>query len=240
MATALKDPTLEALSAIAAQIDPRQNEHEPIPDTYDGPAPQQVIVRDVGMRAQNGILDFFYSIPRKRGPVPVGGIEEVIAELLYEREPRASDQADFARGAAGDNAGNGNGTGSSELAAGEEKPLDLNVDQPSYVVFRLSADWRWAFDPRQAGITTKLAAEAHGHGGLRHVGVNGDGTYGHFRQPHDNCRIVYFIANPPAGVYFHGFNLEVELQQSAGPLGIERVLPISIDPDVRNPGGSEG
>jgi hypothetical protein len=221
MATALRDQTFEAFAAIAADIDPFQNDHQPIPVGYEGPVPDWVIVRDVGMVAGGGLLDFFYTTPRPRGPLPPGGIQEVIDDLI---EGEAAAGAALAAG-----------EGVSAAAGETENPLDLNIDRPAFVVFRLSPSWRWGFDRNQPGVTTKVAAHAQPHGALRHVGMDG--------VPHDvpgpGRRIVYFIANPPAGVYFQGFNLEVELEQSDGPLGLTRIMPISIDPDIRNPGGSQ-
>jgi hypothetical protein len=223
MATALQDPIEEAFAAIVAAIDPSQNEHGRIRAGYGGPAPVQVIVRDVGMIAQDALLDFFYTTPRPRGPLPPGGIEEVIDELL------AAPAAAQAIGAPP-----GRIAGFADAAI--ENPLDLNVDATAIVVFRLSALWQWTFDSTMGGVTTKVAEHAQAHGGLRFV--TDDGT--HYDVPTPGCRIAYFIANPPGGVYFQGFNLEVLLKQSDGPFGNKREMPITIDPDIRNPGGSNG
>jgi hypothetical protein len=221
MATALQDPFAEAFAAIAATIDPAQNDHGRIPADYGGPAPVQVIVRDVGMIAQNALLDFFYTTPRPRGPLPPGGVQQVIDELL------AAPAAAQALGAA---PGRIAGFADTDF----ENPLDLNVDTTSIVIFRLSDLWQWTFDPTMGGVTTKVAQHAQAHGGLRFVAD--DGTP--YDVPTSGCRIAYFIANPPDDFYFQGFNLEVLLKQSDGPFGIPRFMPITIDPDIRNPGGS--
>jgi hypothetical protein len=167
------------------------------------------------------ILDFFYTVPRARGPLPAGGIQQVIDEL-HRLGSGAAVAASPATTAPTD--------------AAKENPLDLNVPETAYVVIRLSGSRQWQFDPTQAAVTTKLTANNPSYGGLRYVAADGRLS----DVPVAGCRLVYFIANPPAGPYLHGFNLEVELKQSNGPLGQPRSMPISIDPDIRNPGGSEG
>lgn len=227
MATALKEPYREAAEAFREVAGTyleaafsSDNDHEPIPAGYVGPAPQLVIAREVTMEMSGTILDFFYTILRPRGPVPPGGIQQVLDELP---DPGAGVAA----------------AGPGVVAAADaarENPLDLNVPETAFVVMRLSDSLQWQFDPKRSAVTTKLAANSANYGGLRYVGPNGQVT----DVPMEGCRLVYFIANPPIAPFFHGFNLEVELKQSDGSEGQPRSMPITIDPDIRNPGGSDG
>lgn len=216
MATAFRGDVLEAVEPHLQVAFSTQNDHTPIPSGYVGPAPGLVIVREVTADMVGTILDFFYTIPRPRGPVPPGGIQQVLDELL---------------GLGGDVAG-----AAAANDAALENPLDLNVPGPAFIVMRLADAVDWRFDHTKGAVTTKLAANAANYGGLRYVMANGQVS----EIPVAGCRLVYFIANPPIAPYFHGFNLEVLLAQSPGSVGQPRALPITIDPDIRNPGGSDG
>lgn len=181
-------------------------------------APARYIFRELSMKLEGG-LQFFYKDPGLAQPVPPGGIEAVVADLLDPPPPATDGSADSA----------------------QETPLDLNIHgDPAYVVLRLDPSLNWRFDSDEAAVSLKDNSVADHYGELRHVLA--DGTIQ--TEPATGCRLVYFAAKPPAlgpdGSYRHGFNFHIEIvQNSTSATGGESILPIIIDPDVGHPGGSE-
>ena len=192
------------------------NHHHPINSGPAGPDPEQAIVRRISMKKTDKMLEFFFTVPKATGPLPTGGIRALVEELR----------------------------GLPIVDTGTESPLDLNVKAPSYVVFMLSKDWDWKFFPDAKAVSLKKRDHGDRYGGLRHVPDMGEPSI----DAVNNCRMIYFVAHPlpenmgnaPQQGYGHGFNLYVDLAQPPNPdTGAARVLKIIIDPDIRNPGGSE-
>lgn len=129
-----------------------------------------------------------------------------------------------------------------EAAALEDRspatPLDLVVTEPAILVFELDRAAGWRFSTTTAALSLKNPADAARYGGLVHVGEGGRRS-GAPLPPDAQCRLAYFSADAPEPPFRHGINLHVELVTPpvhAG--GREQVLPLIIDPDIRNPGGS--
>ena len=121
-----------------------------------------------------------------------------------------------------------------------ETPLDLNVDVPSAIVFALPNNSNMQFSAKGDAVTRKTSAPNPNYCNLRYVRIVAGSELVLESEPFDGCKALAFFAKspPPApDEYKHGFDLHVDiLQRSAS--GTEQVLPIIIDPDVRNPGGN--
>lgn len=205
------------------------NEHHPVSDTLPGAEPKQIIFREISFIVDRDGLQFVY-LPSKPVQFPAGGIDEFVDKLLdqpiFETIPPFVEAASSRR---------------------KETPLDLNVHQPTFVVFRLDRRWNWQFDPARSAISNKIKSEGSVYGGLTHVISKTKKTKGSI-PPGDNCHIIYFAADPkaenqgkpkPKVDYFHGMNIYVEFAQTplTNPL-TPRSIPVVLDPDIRNPGGS--
>lgn len=218
MATALKPRSWEA--SIAELAPPRRpvNELAPVRPRLPGITPERVIVREITFLMDSDGLQFLYRGAVSAVRLGEGGIDEVVRGL-------ATAPYDPFVAPAALNDGDG------------ETPLDLGVTgEPAYIVFKLDPRLNWRFSDNEAGISHKHSAETAYYGGLQHVLP--DGSYA--EEPVEDCRLVFLTANPPPGEYKHGFNFHVELVQK--PLlgkTQPRFLPITIDPDIRFPGGSE-
>ncbi|HEV2818528.1 MAG TPA: nucleotide synthetase [Allosphingosinicella sp.] len=119
-----------------------------------------------------------------------------------------------------------------------ESRLSLGNKKYVYVIYRLSDNKRWQFCRDFAPITLgKKAADSGRYFEARRFDKDGvarkikDGT-----PAKDESIVAYFIAdNENSGNYNgHSINLHVDLLYQ----GTRRRLPITIDPDIRYPGGS--
>lgn len=217
MATALKPRSWEASLAEVPPLRKPYNELAPVRPRLPGIAPERVIVREITFLMDSDGLQFLYRGPASAVRLGDGGIEEVVRGLATAPfDPF---------------------TAPASLDGDGETPLDLGVTgEPAYIVFKLDPRLNWRFSDNEAGMTHKHSAETAYYGGLNHV--RPDGTY--VPEPVEDCRLVFLTADPPPGEYKHGFNFHVELIQKPH-LGKTRprCLPITIDPDIRFPGGSE-
>lgn len=210
MATALEDITHSANAA-------RNDRADLSPDL---PAvPTRYAVREIGFTMVSGRLQFAFRTDELAKPLPPGGIEQVVADLL--NPPPAG--AMLAAGAP-----------TAVLAGALQTPLDLDVtDGPIWLVYMLAEPGNMRFSATLKAMTHKQIEHRPHYGWLRHATQAEDSS-----QPLAGCRLIYLAAAPPEGHYRHGFNFNVELEQDPSLEGVPRSLPMEIDPDVRHPGGS--
>jgi hypothetical protein len=203
-----------------------RNDHHPLKDSKPSADPTYVIFREISARMDGDGLQFYF---RDRAPadLPSGGITEFV-DALVDEPIGYSREAFVGR------------------LPRKECPLDLNVQRRTYVVFRLDRKLNWQFDPYQTAVSHKKREEGDRYGGMMHV-MDNKGKKAGSVAPGNGCHLVYFIADPlpkhtgaePQEEYKHGMNLYVELDQIPSHSGGERrALPLILDPDIRNPGGS--
>lgn len=132
-----------------------------------------------------------------------------------------------------------------------KKPdLSLNNTRLCYIVFRLSDDTDWQFAHDFPPVS--LSPEAFDSGCYFEANrINNDGIIVPMLDKddkvieRDDCRVAYFIADGAKAVadnpikYIHPYNLNVDFLEMNGAQ-IEHRLAVTIDPDVRNPGGGGG
>lgn len=134
--------------------------------------------------------------------------------------------------------------------AAKKPDLALNNIRLCYIVFRLSDDTRWQFAHDYPPIS--LSPEAYDSGCYFETNrVDDDGNIVPMLDEndkvitHDGCHVAYFIADGAKAVadnpqkYVHPYNLNVDFLEMDGQ-HIEYRLAVTIDPDVRNPGGGGG
>ena len=217
MATAFKLNPSEDRPALVKSGAAVRIRNDRIPVRRDAPqvSPDRYIVREISFLMDSDGLQFLYKDSTPAKSLPDRKIEPVL--------PRFKLPVPAAIGLTG--AG----------LATAETPLDLSVTGgPAYLIFKLDPRLNWRFSSQEPAITHKRAEHAEYYGGLFHVGDD----FASF-EPVPDCRLVYFVANPPEGEYQHGFNINVELIQKPHVGETEpRILPIMIDPDIRFPGGS--
>jgi hypothetical protein len=124
-----------------------------------------------------------------------------------------------------------------------ETPLSLNNRRFSYVIYKLSSkNWQFCRDHPPVSIG-ELGKAAGVYFNARRIDENGKEERVDIdrRLPvTDNCMVAHFIADGFkatgfTGSYTHALNLHVDLIYEER----ERAyIPLVIDPDVRNPGGS--
>lgn len=106
--------------------------------------------------------------------------------------------------------------------------LDFRTLASTLVVIRLFGDALWAFNSR--GITTKDVQTAPGYQGL--VGYRlVDGAVTQTDDP-DGCPAVAFEVHPKMPPSKLGINFHVDFKEA----GLQRMLPVIIDPDGSNGG----
>lgn len=218
MATTLLDTKPQ--ESVPEQLRPKKNEHAPIQDELEGVVPKRYVIREISFLMDSDGLQFLYKDSTEgKGIHDRSEIHRVVPTLTA---------TDFAASLGLTGAG----------LSTAETPLDLGLDGskgPAFLVFKLDPRLNWRFSQHEAAVTLKDDAHDIYYGGL--VYVDDKGKY--HPEPIPDCRLVFFAANPPQGSYKHGFNFNVELIQKPHVGEVEpRVLPITIDPDIRFPGGS--
>ncbi len=223
MATALKEPRDAPENRPAT--DGTDNERADMHEEWAGDWPERYVVREIDFNMADNSLQFSFRNSDLAQPLPAGGIAEVIDGL---RGPAPAPAAFF---------------GAAAAAAARETPLDLNViGTPIYIIFALSEPKNMTFSSRLKAMTHKKSADRDYYGGLRHVTATEES-----KDPLPGCKLIYFAVDPPVenppvppdDKYQHGFNFNVELEQDPKePGGPKRIIELSIDPDVRHPGGS--
>lgn len=125
--------------------------------------------------------------------------------------------------------------------------LTLNVAQPALIIFRLSKDLDWQFSHDCSPISLgEQASSANSpsrkyYANARRIDSNGNGI----PDDLDGCMVACFDCDG-AGLtklggtgFSHPINLHVDLVDRDRDGKIVRRLPIIIDPDVKNPGGTQ-
>jgi hypothetical protein len=200
--------------------------------------PERYVVREISFLMDSDGLQFLYKDSTQGMRIPQeGGMRAVVPDLTDTVFPATL------------------GLKGAGLATAET-PLDLALEGgeagPAYLVFKLDPRLNWRFSRNEPAITLKNEEHCQFYGDLTYAELRGNdrndvdlvkevelaGNGNNTRV--ENCRLVYFKANPPAGEYKHGFNFHVELIQRPHFGSDEpRILPIIIDPDIRFPGGSQ-
>lgn len=213
----------------------------------------------------DGLFKFFSRIPV---PVPdrptdMANPDKAIVREVYLKKSGKSLELKFSKRPAIVNLpNNGNGAQFAKLLAdvaaghfpyppnqpGIKPDMALNNQQLSYIVFLLSDDTDWQFAHDYPPISlSPLAHDSGCYFEANRVDANGDivpmldGSGNVVLR--DGCRVAYFIADGAAAVatnpagYIHPYNLNVDfLELDHGQ--IAHRLAVTIDPDVRNPGGN--
>jgi len=126
-------------------------------------------------------------------------------------------------------------------------PIDLDITGQCWVVLELAEDINWRFSSQQPAVTTKVAETPLAPG---KTGLNADLRYVYDDEAHTvvadpaqgpagvNCRIVYFRVVGRAEGKGQGMNFVVELYTVVENGVADKVIPLIIDPDVPNDGGT--
>lgn len=112
-------------------------------------------------------------------------------------------------------------------------PLDLHVERPSAIVLAFPFDSNLQFATSVAAVTKKVKSDT-GYSNLRYVSYADDGTPTLSEAPVERCQTVMFFATKPAPNFAHGFNFHIDIVQQS-PNGRLQLLPLLIDPMIRNP-----
>lgn len=112
-------------------------------------------------------------------------------------------------------------------------PLDLKIDRPSAVVLSFPVDSNLQFSMSVAAVTKKVESDT-GYSNLRYVRYADDGIPTLSETPFDRCQTIVFFATTPTANFAHGFNFHIDIVQQS-PAGRLQLLPLLIDPMIRNP-----
>jgi hypothetical protein len=127
----------------------------------------------------------------------------------------------------------------------EKKPkMSLNIKQECYIIFKLS-NKNWQFSSQKRDPIT-LGSDIDYNDLKCYSDLNLVDAQGNIvAKPYSKteCRIAYCAVDGEQlvknhtnqGKYINSFNLNVEIYD---PINPSMVMPILIDPDIRNPGGS--
>lgn len=129
-------------------------------------------------------------------------------------------------------------------APGAPTPLDIVVQEPSYVFIRFRPGLNFQFSAVGDGVSLKPDHDSEpdaAYGELWHIFSQNDRVPGGGEMK-DGCQLVCFAVDPPAPpegefdpYYSDGLNFHVEVLQTDRD-GRELKLPIIIDPDIKYPG----
>jgi len=177
--------------------------------------------------------------PGEAEKLPAGGIEQAIREAEVNATPKRKLASQVKRVIVG--------VVKALFTGAVLSPLDIALfGDPTIIVFFLARPANMRFSPLVKALTHKNPADRPGYGGLMHVTLT-DGKYYESAEPLEDCRIVYFVCQPPLNpadplpppesyTYKHGLNLNVRLNHPTDADGTRRALDIMIDPDIRYPG----
>lgn len=129
--------------------------------------------------------------------------------------------------------------GPADQVEGNLTPLDLNVDIPSAIVLAVPSNSNMQFSVSPAGVTRKENDTESAYSDLRYVRLRVGQSPVLETEPFDGCQAVVFFAKQLSEIYGHGFNMHIDIVQQT-PGGQRQLLPLLIDPVVRNPGGGGG
>jgi hypothetical protein len=211
---------------------------------WDGKAPKRYLIRVIDIeevRTRDGPeLRASFRDPRGPEDLRAGGIKQAIQEAARKAGPKRSflsrAKVIVARARA-------------IFKAPTVSPLDIALyGGPTIIVFILARPINLRFSPLVKALSHKNPADRDGYGGLTHVSL-ARGKYYESPEPLQDCRIVYFVCEPPPNPldplppppppdygYKHGLNLNVRLNHPPEGDKTQRVLDIMIDPDIRYPG----
>lgn len=206
--------------------------------SFPGTLPSRAIIRELDFKEANDQLFFYYSGKSADVPLPmagdVKGIIDQVCNPAYTFTPL-------------------NPYDNFDPTKPYGSALSLQVPDLSYVILKLK-NRQWQFARRGYPITvgtstdsrffcfdafrcTPTNAAGGGYDG-RDPGIpfNPPGT------PRDGCNVAFFIVdgkgardNEDDDQYDHGFNIHIDLLFPGTPV---HRIPITVDPDVRYPGGS--
>lgn len=193
------------------------NTLHPLPKTAPaGWTPEEIIHSRFSMRATGSRLEF---ISDPNSQVICGyDVDDFVRELVLRPTPQI--QAIGKRFKHSD-----------DRYAGPMSPLDIYVGAPCYVVVELDPAWNWQFRTDGPAVTTKEPYGDH-NCCLRHVSKGGDLLPG-AAPGEDGCRIAFFSVTYRQKFSHPHFNYHVEFLMPDGSK-----VPMIIDPDVPNDGGS--
>jgi hypothetical protein len=124
--------------------------------------------------------------------------------------------------------------GPADQIANQLTPLDLRAENASAVVLAFPNDSNLQFSTSVPAVSKKTAGQGI-YANLRYVSYDASGQPILGTAPVDGCRaVVFFATQPPAQPFQHGFNLHVDIVQQS-PTGRRQLLPLLIDPIIRNP-----
>jgi hypothetical protein len=133
-----------------------------------------------------------------------------------------------------------------QITAADVPPLtvpqsapDLIVGYPCYIILELDRSWNWYFTPDVAAIASSIDCSTK-YQGLEHYGAAGNGPYdlppGQAQQtPNEKCYVLTFAVThcaPKAAGVSDACNLCVQFDNGSGS-----IIPMIIDPDIKNNGG---
>ncbi|WP_396594126.1 nucleotide synthetase [Brevundimonas sp. R86498] len=110
-----------------------------------------------------------------------------------------------------------------------DRPLNIYVGRPCWVVIQLDSDVEWYFAPKQPGITTR-ADYGDANCDLEHVMPNGDRA-GPLGPTTIGCRLIYFRVQRRGDRQHQRFRCHIALESK------RLIDPDAVDPDIPNDGG---
>jgi len=234
---ARNDPDDGAPILAAASVNPSE-----MRQIWTGAVPKRCLIRIIDIeefQTRDGPeLRASFRDPGEAEPLPAGGIEQAIREAAVNAEPKRKLVAGIKRAIVRVKA---------FFTGAVLSPLDIALfGDPTIIVFFLARPANLQFSPLVKALSHKNPADRAGYGGLMHVSLANGGYYAS-AEPLEDCRIVYFVCQPPPNpadplpppesyAYKHGLNLNVRLNHPTDADGTRRALDIMIDPDIRYPG----
>ncbi len=196
------------------------------PMTYGLPtsfAPEQILFREISFNNTPGEFHFVYGMhPKPLKIEPANGSTEI------EKFIKDAVKADYQP--------------ASDDLLEDDQHLNLCVRRDSYIVLKLDKDLNWSFNDLDPAFTLGSAQNQAYYGYLNYVDSAGaahrpaDTKSG---SPFPNCRLIYFAARDvepvsPQEPSYQPMNINVQLNKlGRNPT---KPTPITIDPDIRNPG----
>ncbi|MBF0664869.1 MAG: hypothetical protein IR159_04895 [Brevundimonas sp.] len=110
-----------------------------------------------------------------------------------------------------------------------DRPIDIYVGRPCYVVIELDRKLPWQFRPGHPAITS-WDDNFDDNGALHHLMPDGR-IVGGEGPPGEGCRIAWFGVNRRCHFEHQKFVCHIV------PAGVELRDPVSVDPDIPNDGG---
>lgn len=234
---ARNDPDEGAPILAAASVNPTE-----MRQIWTGATPTRCLIRIIDIEefqtSDGPELRASFRDPGEAEKLPAGGIEQAIREAESYAQPKRKLGARFKRVIVRVKA---------FFTGAVLSPLDIALfGDPTIIVFFLARPANLRFSPLVKALSHKNPDDRPGYGGLMHVTL-ADGKYYESAEPLEDCRIAYFVCQPPLNPsdplppppeynFKHGLNLNVRLNHPTDDDGTRRALDIMIDPDIRYPG----